>query len=605
MLPLLLRAQRPAIKHIAPTNWWAGMKEQKLQVLLHGEHLARYNVSLEAEGVKLMEVVKEENPNYLIIYLDIERAPAQTFQIVLTDSKGRAYRIPYELQSRRPGRERLKGFDSSDVLYLIMPDRFANGDPSNDHVKGMKLDKVDRSDSFARHGGDLLGIQQHLNYFTDLGVTALWLNPVQENDMGRGSYHGYAITDYYQVDRRLGGNEAFKTLVTEANKRGLKVVMDMIFNHCGTENYLYRDMPSRSWFNYDGNYHQTTYHTITQSDPYATESAFKVAIDGWFVASMPDFNQRNPHVAQYLIQNSIWWIEYAGIQGIRQDTHPFADFDMMAQWCRAVLREYPDFNIVGETWLGSNVLISYWQKDSKLAAPRNAELPSVMDFPLMELINKVFDEETGAWGGGLFKLHEYLAQDIVYPNPHNLLIFADNHDTSRFASNLDKAKDLDRYRQAMAFLLTTRGIPQIYYGTELLMVADKKEGDGALRADFLGGWPDDHRSYFTPTDRTEQEQAGYSYLSKLLHWRREHPVISHGTLRHQTPRDGLYIYKRQLGARAVTVILNGKRTPSRIDQSYWAELLPQGVATEVLTGKQLTITAQTEIPARGVLILEY
>ena len=384
------------IKKVAPTFWWAGMKNPELQILLYGDRISSADVSLSADNITLQEVVKQENPNYLVLYLDLSKAAPQNFDIILKQGKKQT-KIPYELKQRRPNASAVEGFDSSDVLYLIMPDRFANGNPSNDIIPGMLEGNVDRNEPFARHGGDLKGIENHLDYIADLGVTSIWLNPIQENDMKEGSYHGYAITDYYQVDRRFGSNEEFRKLTQEANAKGLKVVMDMIFNHCGSDNYLFKDMPSKDWFNFEGNYVQTSFKTATQMDPYASDYEKKIAIDGWFTLTMPDFNQRNRHVATYLIQSSIWWIEYAGINGIRQDTHPYADFDMMARWCKAVNEEYPKFNIVGETWLGNNVLISYWQKDSRLAYPKNSNLPTVMDFPLMEEMNKAFDEETTEW----------------------------------------------------------------------------------------------------------------------------------------------------------------------------------------------------------------
>ena len=423
------------IKKVAPTFWWAGMKNPELQILLYGDRISSADVSLSADNITLQEVVKQENPNYLVLYLDLSKAAPQNFDIILKQGKKQT-KIPYELKQRRPNASAVEGFDSSDVLYLIMPDRFANGNPSNDIIPGMLEGNVDRNEPFARHGGDLKGIENHLDYIADLGVTSIWLNPIQENDMKEGSYHGYAITDYYQVDRRFGSNEEFRKLTQEANAKGLKVVMDMIFNHCGSDNYLFKDMPSKDWFNFEGNYVQTSFKTATQMDPYASDYEKKIAIDGWFTLTMPDFNQRNRHVATYLIQSSIWWIEYAGINGIRQDTHPYADFDMMARWCKAVNEEYPKFNIVGETWLGNNALISYWQKDSRLAYPKNSNLPTVMDFPLMEEMNKAFDEETTEWNGGLFRLYEYLSQDIVYSHPMSLLTFLDNHDTSRFYLSL-------------------------------------------------------------------------------------------------------------------------------------------------------------------------
>ncbi len=507
------------IKKVAPSFWWASMNNPELQVLLYGEQISSADVSISSDDIVLQEVVKQDNPNYLLLYLNTSEAAPQTFDICLKQGKKQTV-IPYELKQRRADAAQIEGFNSSDVLYLIMPDRFANGDASNDVIPGMLEDRVDRNDSFARHGGDFKGIEQHLDYIADLGVTSVWLNPIQENDMQGGSYHGYAITDYYQADRRFGSNEEFRTLVEQAHSKGLKIVMDMIFNHCGSENYLFKDMPSKDWFNFKGNYVQTTFKTATQSDPYASDYEKKIAVDGWFTQSMPDFNQRNRHVATYLIQSSIWWIEYAGINGIRQDTHPYADFDMMARWCKAVNDEYPRFNIVGETWLGNNVLISYWQKNSPLAHPRNSYLPTVMDFPLMDHMNKAFDEETTDGYGGLSRLHEYLSQDIVFADPMHLLTFLDNHDTSRFYRSEADTKNLDRYKQALAFLLTTRGIPQIYYGTEILMAADKANGDGLLRCDFPGGWQNDTHNYFDAANRTALQNEAFSYLKKLLQWRK-------------------------------------------------------------------------------------
>ena len=460
----LTGAKATVVKKVAPTFWWAGMNNPELQILLYGDNIASHDVTLSTTDVELREVVKQENPNYLLLYVDLSEAKAQTFNIILKKGKKETV-IPYELKQRRPDAANVKGFDASDVLYLIMPDRFANGNPDNDIVPGMLENKVDRNEQYGRHGGDLKGIENHLDYLDELGVTAIWLNPTQENDMPESSYHGYAITDYFQVDRRYGSNEDFRQLVDKAHEKGMKVVMDMIFNHCGSKNFIFSDKPSKDWFNFKSNFVPTSYKTASVQDVHASEYEYKIAVDGWFTEVMPDLNQRNRHVAQFLIQSSIWWIEFAGINGIRQDTHPYADFDFMARWCKAVNDEYPDFNIVGETWLNSNVLVSFWQKDSKLAAPRNSNLRTVMDFPLMDHMNKAFDEETTDWAGGLYRLYDYLTQDLVYADPMSLLTFLDNHDTARFSTNDEKAKNLTRYKQAITFLLTTRGIPQIYYGT--------------------------------------------------------------------------------------------------------------------------------------------
>ena len=571
---------------------------------MYGEDLALSDVSVSGEGIYLKEVVRQDNPNYLLLYLDLSEAKGQTFQILLKNGK-KKLQVPYELKSRMQRGEDVKGFTSEDVLYLIMPDRFANGNSNNDVVDEMREKKVDRTDSFARHGGDIQGISNHLDYIADLGVTAIWLNPTQENDMESGSYHGYAITDYYQIDRRFGSNEDFCALVEKAHEKNLKVVMDMIFNHCGSENYLFRDKPSKDWFNYRSNYVQTSFKTASVMDIHASAFEKKIATDGWFTSVMPDFNQRNRHVARYLIQSSIWWIEYAGINGIRQDTHPYADFDFMSQWCKEVLDEYPYFNIVGETWLNSNVLVSYWQKDSKLAAPQNSNLPTVMDFPLQALMNQAFDEETGEWGGGLYKLYDYQTQDLVYANPMNLLTFLDNHDTSRFAQTDEMAKNLKRYKQAMVFLLTTRGIPQIYYGTEILMTGDKGKGDGDLRKDFPGGWQGDTRNCFVENGRTALENEAFEFTRQLLNWRKGNQVIGKGNLKHYSIQNGVYVYQREFNGKSVVVIMNGTDDSKELDLTPYQEILPRENAFDVLTGKNVNLSGKLCLDGRENLILNF
>lgn len=594
------------VTRIEPSFWWAGMKNPELQILLYGNQLAEWSVAINTTGVTLQEVVHQNNPNYLILYLDISDAPAQTFNIVL--SKGKQKRtISYSLKERTNQRENIKGFDAGDVLYLIMPDRFANGNPQNDIVKGMQEQRIDRSDSFARHGGDFRGIINNLDYIADLGVTCVWLNPVQENDMPEGSYHGYAITDYYSTDARLGSNDEFIELVQKAQEKGLKVVMDMIFNHCGSNHFLFKDMPSESWFNFNAQYTQTSFKTGALLDPYASTYDKTLASDGWFASVMPDFNQRNRHVAKYLIQNSIWWIEYSGINGIRQDTHPYANYEMMAEWCKAILDEYPYFNIVGETWLGSNTFISFWQKDSPLNKQANSFLPTVMDFPLMGEMVTAFREETNEWDSGLAKLYNYLAQDFVYASPMNLLTFLDNHDTSRFLQNTQQIGSLKEWKQAITFLLTTRGIPQIYYGTEILMTGDKANGDGALRADFPGGWQQDSTNLFEAKNRSKVQNEAFNYLQKILHWRRNNTAISQGTLTHFSPQNGVYVYQRKHNNNQVVVILNGSDTEKSIHLNRYAEIIPSHhVATDILSQKEISLQGEVlTIEPRGTYILQF
>ncbi len=592
------------VKTVDPAFWWAGMKNAELQVLIHGSDVAKSNVSITSKTARLKEIVKLESSNYLILYLDLSDASPEKFDIVLQQGKDKKV-IPYELRERKPNSANRIGFNSNDVLYLIMPDRFANGDTSNDVVAGMREAKVDRNGQYARHGGDFKGISNNIDYIHDLGVTAIWLNPVLENDMAEGSYHGYATTDYYKVDRRFGSNQDFVDLVDKTHARGMKVVMDMIFNHCGSEHFFFTDRPSRDWFNYPDKYVQTSYKTTTQHDPYVSAADKKLAIDGWFVETMPDLNQRNRHVAKYLIQNSIWWIEYSGLDGIRQDTHPYADFDMMSHWCKEVTEEYPDFNIVGETWLHNNVAVAFWQKDSKLAAPRNSNLRCVMDFPLMGVMEKAFDEQT-TWDQGLSRIYEYLGQDIVYQNPHELLIFLDNHDTSRFFRNIGQTSNLNRYRQAIAFLLTTRGIPEIYYGTEILMAADKSEGDGYLRRDFPGGWAGDEVNAFNRSERTAHQNEAFDYMRKLLNWRKGNDVIAKGSLKHFAPTNGVYVYQREYNGKSVVVFLSGTDEEKVIDLSAYKEVLPATQAKDIVSENIINLTGKTlTIKPRSVMILEF
>ena len=600
---LLPAMAKSPVKNVQPGNWWAGMTDPTLQIIIYGENLAYNPVTIDSKDIKIKDVVFQDNPNYVILYLDTEGAAAQKFNINI--KKGRKnITIPYELKERRPDARLKNTFTSADVMYLLMPDRFANGDESNDIVERLYDKQLDRDEQFGRHGGDLKGMTEHLDYLQDLGVTCIWTTPVIENNMKSQSYHGYAFTDYYKIDERLGTNEDYRNFVSEAHKHGLKVVMDLVFNHCGSENYLFKDMPSDDWFHYGKNYVQTSYKTASMMDPHAAKIESELATDGWFVECMPDWNQRNPHVARYLIQTALWWTEYADIDGIRQDTHPYADYDMMAAWCKSMDREYPGFNIVGEVWINSNTQVAYWQKDSKLAYPRNSYLPTVMDFPLMYAMNRAFDEETSDWEGGLYRLWDLLSQDFVYADTNNLLIFLDNHDTSRYASNKEKAENLDRYKQALAFMLTTRGIPQIYYGTELLMYADKVEGDGNLRRDFPGGWKDDAVNMFTEEGRTGKVKEAHDYMKKLLNWRKNCKAAQVGRLTHYAPHDGFYVYSREYEGKEILVILNGSDKPATIDFARYKEIIPSAEGYDIITGRTVCLDGRQEMEARAVRIVE-
>lgn len=592
------------IKTLEPAFWWVGMKNPELQILIYGENISKSEISITSKGIQLKEIVRLKNPNYMLLYMDLSTAYPEKFDIVFKRGEKEKI-IPYEIKERKKASSSRMGFNSSDVLYLIMPDRFANGNPENDIIPGMRCITIDRSGLSDRHGGDLQGIENNVDYISDLGVTTIWLNPIQENDVKKGSYHGYSITDYYKVDRRLGTNDEFIHLVDKCHSKGLKVVMDMIFNHCANMHFFFTDKPDSDWFNNQEKYIQTSYKTSPQFDLYTSDYDKEKAVDGWFVKSMPDLNQRNPHVAKYLIQTSIWWIEYTGIDGIRQDTHPYADFDMMSRWCKEITNEYPNFNIVGETWLGNNVGVSFWQKDSKLAYPRNSNLQTVMDFPLMDILASAFDEETTDWGQGFSRIHDYLSQDIVYADPNNLLIFLDNHDTDRFIKTEKHVEDFNRYKQAVTLLLTIRGIPEIYYGTEILIAGDKSVGDGNVRMDFPGGWKNDKQNAFTAQGRTTEQNEAYSFMQKILHWRKDNEVIAKGTFKHFTPYNGIYVYERKFQDKSIVVFLNGTDWQKSIDLNPYKEVIRNRQAKDIISEKVFDLENNLTIDERGVLVFSF
>ena len=587
---------------IEPAFWWSGMQESELQLMVYGNNIADYKAAIASPHVYLKESVTLESPNYKLLYLDISKSIPETFDIVFTNGK-KKIAIPYELKQRNPSRKDIKGFDSSDVLYLIMPDRFANGDPTNDKIPMRMPYEVDRNNPNARHGGDLKGISDHLDYLHNLGVTAIWLNPVLENDMDGGSYHGYATTNYYRVDPRFGSNDEYVKLVEDTHAKGMKVVMDMIFNHCGSDHPWMKDIPSKDWFNNLNHYVQTTHVKEVYYDLYASQYDTKQMTDGWFVPSMPDLNQRNRHVAKYLIQNSIWWIEYAGVDGIRQDTYPYADYQMMIDWCRAIENEYPNYNIVGEAWYNNPVGTAFWQKDSKLNNKENTQLKSVMDFRLMGLAHSAFFEETGEWGGGLRNIYEHMTTDYVYPDIYNVLRFLDNHDTDRFLPEMPK--NLDSFKQGITFLLTIPGIPQIYYGTELLMNGNKSKSDGDIRKDVPGGWPDDSVNQFTAEGRSELQNEAFNFMQKLLKWRQGNEIIAKGKMKHYVPQNGVYVYERSLGDQRLLVFMNGTSGEVTINLDRYAESIKgMSSAKDFLSGKTITLGETLTLSPKEVLLLQ-
>lgn len=590
------------VSRIDPPNWWVGMKNQKLQLMVNGQNISTANVSINYKGVILESIEKVENPNYLFLNLTINSdAVSGELPIEFKFAKGKPLVIQYELKDREKGSAERKGFDNSDVVYLIVPDRFSDGNPSIDSVKGMP-DKHNRKEPYARHGGDLQGIINHLEYFNQLGVTSLWMTPVLENNQPQWSYHGYAITDFYKIDARFGTNELYKSFVNQAHSKNIKVIKDLIFNHCGGEHWWVKDLPSADWFNQWPQFTRTNYRIPTIFDIHASESEKKLMNNGWFDHHMPDLNQKNPFVANYLLQNSIWWIEYAGIDGIRMDTHPYPDKDFMARWCISVMAEYPNFNIVGETWVNYPAWVAYWQKDAKNADGYNSNLPVAMDFPLMYAMHKAFSEKDG-WDTGLSRLYEILAHDFIYPNPNNLLIFADNHDVGRFQR--DSSQAIGNLKLAIAFLLTTRGIPQIYYGTEVLMAGNDINGHGDIRKDFPGGWAADKHNAFIPEGRNKKQSEMWGYTSKILNWRKTATAVHNGKLTHFIPDNEVYVYFRYNQQQTVMVILNNGYQPKVLDTARFKEFLgDKKLGIDIITDKAVEDLSKIQLSPRSAMIIE-
>ncbi|MDY6270886.1 MAG: glycoside hydrolase family 13 protein [Prevotella sp.] len=594
------------ITRIEPENWFAGMKNPQVQLMVYGHNIREAQVSTDYPGAKIDSLVRLDSPNYLLIYINLNGAKPGNMPLTFTQG-GSKKRVMYAIKPRTMQGEDRKGFTNADVLYMLMPDRFANGNLKNDVVKGMRDELCNRNEPSLRHGGDIEGIRQHLDYFKELGVTALWFTPLLENDRpadeGKYStYHGYATTNYYRVDPRFGTNDDYKALVSEAHQKGLKVVMDMIFNHCGDYHPWNLDAPSKDWFNNPNYGLQTSYKLTPVLDPYASKVDMRETVDGWFVKSMPDLNQRNPHLMRYLIQNSEWWIETVGIDGIRMDTYPYADRDAMALWMKTLNDEYPNFNTVGETWVTEPAYTAAWQKDSKLSKT-NSNLKTVMDFAFFDRLSMAKHEETDDWWKGLNRIYNVLCYDYLYTNPSSVMAFIENHDTDRFLGN---GKDSTALKQAYALLLTMNRIPQLYYGTEVLMNGTKEVTDGNVRKDFPGGFPGDTHNCFTREGRTRAENAMFDWTSRLLHWRQGNEAISKGKQTQFIPWHGVYVLARQYKGKNVMTILNGKKQAAKMEVGRYAEIIgTHTTARNVITGQAVDLSKDIELTPRETLIIEF
>ncbi|MFT5748196.1 MAG: glycosidase [Paraglaciecola sp.] len=590
------------IDRIEPPSWWAGMVNPELQLLVYGENIGGLKPKIDYAGVTVQQVIRVENQNYLFLDLLIEDdVKPGKISINFYNNEQLTETHFYELKQRKADGAAMKGFDSSDVLYLITPDRFANGDPKNDAVEGL-LQKPNRTDLGGRHGGDIAGMNDHLDYLSDMGFTAVWVNPLLENDMEIYSYHGYSTTDFYKVDSRFGSNEAYQQLAENCRQKDVKFIMDMIVNHCGLNHWWMKDLPMDDWINQWDTYTETNHRKTLLQDPYASKYDKKKFTDGWFVPTMPDLNQRNPLMGKYLIQNSIWWIEFLGLAGIRMDTYPYPDMDYMTEWTEKVMAEYPNFTVVGEEWFEWPAIVSYWQKGKNNPNGYTSELTSVMDFPVQVAAkNALLEPES--WKTGFIGLYEMLAQDFLYPDPNNLVIFPDNHDMSRFFTQLKE--DYDLFKMGMTFYATTRGIPQFYYGTEILMTNPNSEDHGEIRSDFPGGWAGDKVDAKTGKGLTEQQKSAQDFTKKLLNWRKNKAVIHTGELRHFIPELQTYVYFRYNDTEKVMVILNKNEADHVLNLARFAEIL-EGISTgtDVMTGQQFEMEKEILLPNKAALILE-
>jgi glycosidase len=591
------------LQRVEPPFWWTGFKETQLQLMIYGKNIARTSININYPGVVLKKTNKTENPNYLFLDLFISpQTKPGKFLIRFTMKEQNIATYTYELFAREKGSALRKGFNSSDVIYLLMPDRFANGDTVNDNVVGMK-EKANRSNPNGRHGGDIKGIVDHLDYLKDLGITAVWINPLLENDMEKYSYHGYSTTDYYKIDPRFGNNEDYVRLADSLHKKGMKLIMDMVFNHCGSEHWWMSDLPSKEWINQWTEFTRTSYRAAIQIDPYVSDADSIQFIKGWFDKTMPDLNQHNPFLAKYLIQNSIWWIEYAGLDGIRQDTHPYSFKDFMAEWGKTVLAEYPRFNIVGECWLTYPAGIAYWQKDETNRDKYNSYLPSVFDFAMYDALRLGFNEKDG-WNTGIFRIYDILAQDFVYPAPSNIIVFADNHDVNRYLDSQND--DIRKLKMAMTFILTSRGTPEIYYGSEILMTTGSDKGDGSKRKDFPGGWPGDKINGFSGKGLSPEQQDMHAFLKTILNWRKNKEVIHTGQLKHFIPQDGVYVYFRFNEKETVMVVLNNNEKESKtLNSTRYSEFLSKFQSgKEIISGQTISDLSNIVVPAKSGIIIE-
>lgn len=598
----LSQAQVTSLERIEPMFWFTGMKNPKVQLLVHGNNIANSDVHFKYPGVILEKVNKVENPNYLFLDLLISAdAKPGKFQIQFAAEGEKKIQYTYELKSRNNSSDRIQGVNTSDFIYLIMPDRFANGDSSNDIIKGMTETVLNRDSMYYRHGGDLQGIINNLDYLKDLGVTALWLNPVLENDQPKTSYHGYANTENYQIDRRFGNNELYKKLIDECHARGMKMIKDLVHNHIGSRHFTILDPPMNDWIHHWPGYTKTNYREQVWMDPYAASIDKKIMTDGWFDSHMPDLNHKNPFLKKYITQSHIWWVEYAGIDGLRLDTYAYNDLEYMAEWGKDMKAEFPNLTFFGETWVHGVPNQAFFTQGNKINQKIDTELQGVTDFQALWAINEALNGKFG-WTDGVSRLYNTLSNDFVYEDATRNVVFLDNHDLSRYYSVI--GEDFDKYKSGIAWLLTTRGIPQFYYGTEILM-KNFSNPDGLVRSDFSGGWSSDKVNKFLASGREAKENEAFNYVKTLANYRKNNDVLHNGKMMQFIPEDGIYVYFRYNDEKTVMMIMNSNGDEKSVKTDRYQErIMMYKSAKNVISSEQLSDISTIKVPAKSTLILE-
>jgi glycosidase len=589
----------PTIAHLDPPFWWTGMQHKGVQLMVHGAGIGKLAPKIDYPGVRIASSTRTPNPNYLFIDLEIAAdAKPGSFDIVF-EGDGGQLRQPYQLRAREAGSAQRRGFNSSDAIYQIMPDRFANGDPRNDSVAGM-LEQANRKNPGGRHGGDIQGAIDRLDYIAGLGFTQLWPTPLVENNMPAYSYHGYAATNHYRIDPRYGSNEDFVRLSQEAKKRGIGLIQDVVLSHIGLNHWWMKDLPTPDWINFGGQFVPTAHHRVSVQDKYAAKADSRNFQAGWFVATMPDLNQTNPLVANYLIQNNIWWIEYAGLSGLRIDTYSYSDSAFLTEYTKRLMAEYPHLNMVGEEWSSLPPVVARWQRGKVNFDGYTSSLPSLMDFPMVETMRAALSSPEK----GFNDVYEKLSLDYLYPEPNNLVLFGGNHDMARMYSVV--GEDFDRYRMNMVFLMTMPRIPQFYTGDEILMTSATKDRDDAgYRIDFPGGWAGDKRDAFKGAGLNPRQRAAQDLVRKLGTWRKGEPVIHNGRMMHFGPENNTWVYFRYNDAKRIMVAMNNNVKEMALPTARFQEML-KGTASgvDLLSGKTVDLTRELRLAPKATLLIE-